>query len=145
MKHFVLAIVFAFLGLGLVAFDHHAMAADVGSGSAFAVAPSSAALHDPTVDPLAAIGDVRGLTARWPLLVLAIGIMLAKVLHYAGDKFGPVGKWLAVGHRAMIVAAVAGVLSALYDSIGSGGTWATALFAAGVAAVALISPKAAAA
>jgi hypothetical protein len=91
MKHFVLAIVFAFVGLGLVAFDHHAMAADVGSGSGsvVAVAPTSSALHDPTVDPLAAIGDVRGLTARWPLLVLAIGIMLAKVLHYAGDKFGP--------------------------------------------------------
>lgn len=145
MRHLVIALVLACFGLSL--FASHALAAD-GSGPGSAVvlagsgssAPTSAQLHDPTVDPLAAISDVRGLSARWPLLVLAIGIMLAKVLHYAGDKLGAVGKWLAVGHRAMIVAAVAGMLSALYDSFASGGTWASGLLVAGGALLALLKP-----
>jgi hypothetical protein len=159
MKHLVLAIVLA-LGIRTVhatpaaivpvitlAAVHAPIAAVVASAAAAdsgsaAAAPPSAQLHDPTIDPVAALGDVKALKARWPLLVLAIGIMLAKLVHFAGDKFGPVGKWLAVGHRAMFIAAAAALLSTLYDSLASGGTWSTALLTAMLAVAALIKPDA---
>jgi len=111
----------------------------VGSGSAVP-APTAATLSDPTSNPVAAYHELVALKGRWPLLVFAVLVLLAKLAHYAGDKFGAVGRWLAVGKRSMYLAAVGGLAASCFDSLASGGTWSSVALVAGAALLALLSP-----
>jgi hypothetical protein len=115
-----------------------------GSGSA-ASSPASTAttLHDPTTDPLGAISDARDAKSKgWPLLVLVVLIALTKSLSFVGGKLAPLGKFLAKGKNAMIVAGVGTVLAACYNVLAAGGSWYAVLMAAGAAGLALISSHA---
>lgn len=117
---------------------------DAGAGSAAAAPapPPSSQLHDPTIDPLGALGDLRSYKARWPLLVLAVLIGLTKVLAFAGGKFAFIGRFLVKGKNAMIVSGVGTLAAIALDSLTSGGTWPTAILAVFAAGLALTSSHA---
>lgn len=126
----------------------------VGSGSAvisLTIAPTAPtlppaiALPDPLEHPLAAIDQVKqAKQVGWPLLVGAILVMVTKALAYASTHAIPLplvdrlAAWLAVGKRAVAVAA-AGTLAAVgYNTLVAGGTWVAALIATGLAAAGLM-------
>jgi hypothetical protein len=106
-----------------------------GSDIPVALVPSSA-LPNPATDPMAAITEERlARKTGWPLAVFAGLAMLGKALAYGRDKLqnvpilGPAAKWLSIGKRVMVVAAIGGVGSAGYDVLVGGGTLTAALYA----------------
>ena len=103
---------------------------------------TSATLHDPTVDPLAAVDDVRAAKRHgWPAAVLAGSIMLALALRTAGKKW-PTQRWilwLNTGKRAFVIAAVISVGSACFDAVVLGGTLMAIAFAGAFAFFALMN------
>ncbi len=145
----ILAIACAFFGLGLVC-AHRALAdgsgsaiSDAGSGSSASAPSPSSQLHDPTTDPMGAISDAKDAKSKgWPFLVLVILIFVTKVASYAGGKFAPLGKFLATGKNAMIIAGVGTVLAACLNTLANGGNWYAVVVAASVAGFALISSHA---
>jgi hypothetical protein len=116
-----------------------------GSVAAKIALPAAAALPNPIEHPAEALTDVQ-LTRKsgWPFAVWAVLAMIGKALAYSRDKLkgGPLGKlamWLAVGKRAMVVAAIGAVGTAGYDVLLAGGTVTAALMASGFAVAGIVS------
>lgn len=117
---------------------------DPHAGSAGSAGSGSAAPHDsldnPIESPFAAWQDLKAAReVGWALTVWAALAMLGKALAYASEKLkatpviGKLSAWLAVGKRAMVVAAIGAVGYAGFDVLARGGTWVAALAASGVA------------
>lgn len=112
-----------------------------GSGVAIVTTPASQ-LHDPLENPMAAWQDELGARKDgWPVALWAAIAMLAKALAYAerspkwkgAPVIGPAITWLAIGKRAMAIAAVGVVAPAIYNALALGGSWGAALVAGGMA------------
>lgn len=96
---------------------------------------------DPLQDPAAAFDDFRALTKiGWPVTVLAGVVVAARLL----GRFVPRLSMLA-GKPAAVIAAVASVGASAFDVLALGGSWASVVMAALVAAAALWNPQTAAA
>jgi hypothetical protein len=127
-------------GTTFVAAGIDAAHADIGSGSS--VTPADQ-LHDPVVDPLGALDDVRAAKKiGWPLALLAGLVMVVRGLQTAASRWPSVGAlaWLGTGVRAVVLAGVATVSAAAYNSLALGGTWFAVAVAAVGAALWLLAP-----
>ncbi len=154
---FVLAVLCACVALGLVCGRQSfadgsgsgsasavIVSTDPGSGSGSALTPAPAtALHDPTVAPAAALDDLKDAKSKgWPFLVLVLLIFVTKVASYAGGRFAPLGRFLARGKNAMIIAGAGTVLAAAFNVLANGGNWYAVAVAAATSGFALISSHA---
>lgn len=127
---------------------------DTGSGSALSEALGSGSgsgldvvthvpasgLHDPAENPMAALDDAKTLQrAGWPILIDGLLVMITKALAYTAAGLsttpilGSLSAWLKVGKRAVIVAGVGAVATAVYGALQLGSTWSAVAFTAVVA------------
>lgn len=125
--------------------------ASAGSGSGSDVTPApevkpSDAISNPLEHPAAAVSEAKDAKKYgWAGLVFFVIVALTKALAYAREKLattpliGKFAAWLAVGKRAVIIAALGALGVAGYDALVGGGTLVAALFAALIAAAGVMS------
>lgn len=107
-------------------------------------------LHDPVVNPMAALNDERDLQRQgWAVFLLGVLLMLARGLQswapsHKDDvgKVGAAARWLAGGARAFAIAGVIATAGAAYNALVLGGAWGAVVLAAiGAGFAALVPAK----
>lgn len=100
-------------------------------------------LHDPLTQPTQAFDDIGAATkVGWPIAMLAVAILLTRTLGSLSKRWPQVKglAWLNTGAAAVIVAAIATIATAAYNTLALGGTWTATVMAATVAGFALLAP-----
>lgn len=91
---------------------------------------------DPLANPAQAFDDFKALyKVGWPVTVLAGIVVAARLLGRLGGRFA-----FLSGKPAAVIAAIASVGASAFDVLALGGSWASVVMAALVAAAALWNP-----